>query len=278
MMQKMNGAYPFRLGTSSYIIPDEILPNVRYLADQVDDVELVLFEVDDGPNNLPGPQAIRELAELARDHNLTYTVHLPLDLRLGAAGEVQHVSLQKARRVIECTRELSPWAFVLHLEGRAERLSKDPKTLANWQEQAVRALELVAGWAGSPQLLAVENLEGYPPDFNFPVLERIQAGICLDIGHLWLDGHAPLEWMHTVQPRLRVIHMHGIGERDHQSLGLMQPAQIDAVLGYLVDQTYQGVLTLELFSEPDFKDSLKTIRESISRIRRQTGGQLCGPN
>jgi sugar phosphate isomerase/epimerase len=272
-MQNMKGAFPFRLGTSSYIIPDEILPNVRYLADQVDDVELVLFEVDDGPNNLPGPSSIQELSELARDHNLTYTVHLPLDLRLGAQDETQHISLQKARRVIECTRELSPWAYVLHLEGNAERLSKDPKILANWQEQAVRALELVAGWAVSEGFLAVENLEGYPPDFNFPVLESIQAGVCLDIGHLWLDGHDPIEWMQAVLPRLRVIHLHGIGERDHQSLGLMQPAQIDEVLRYLVDQAYQGVLTLELFSEPDFKDLLKTIRESMARIIQQPGGQ-----
>ena len=41
----------FRLGTTSYIIPDEILPNVRFLAGKVQDVELVLFEVDDGQNN-----------------------------------------------------------------------------------------------------------------------------------------------------------------------------------------------------------------------------------
>ena len=272
-MQNMKGAFPFRLGTSSYIIPDDILPNVRYLADQVDDVELVLFEVDDGPNNLPEQKAIHELAELARDHNLTYTVHLPLDLRLGAPGEAQHISLQKARRVIECTRDLSPMAYVLHMEGRAERLSKDPKFLADWQDQAVRALELVSGWAGSEGLLAVENLEGYPPDFNFPVLERIQVGVCLDIGHLWLDGHDPIEWMQAALPRLKVIHLHGIGERDHQSLGLMQPIQIDAVLRYLIDQNYQGVLTMELFSEDDFIDSLKTIRETMTRIIHRPGGQ-----
>jgi len=45
--------YPFRLGTTSYVIPADILANVRHLAGKVQDVELVLFEVDDGPNNLP---------------------------------------------------------------------------------------------------------------------------------------------------------------------------------------------------------------------------------
>jgi hypothetical protein len=37
----------FRIGTTSYIIPAGIVPNVAYLAPQVDDVELVMFETDE---------------------------------------------------------------------------------------------------------------------------------------------------------------------------------------------------------------------------------------
>ena len=50
---------PFRLGTTSYIIPDDILPNVRYLADKIDDIELVLFDVEDYCN-LPSPALVAE--------------------------------------------------------------------------------------------------------------------------------------------------------------------------------------------------------------------------
>ena len=32
------GRLPFRLGTSSYIIPADILPNVDFLKDKVDDI------------------------------------------------------------------------------------------------------------------------------------------------------------------------------------------------------------------------------------------------
>ena len=53
-----NHTFPFRLD-HSYIIPDDILPDARYLADKVRDIELVLFEVDDSMNNLPSPQVIR---------------------------------------------------------------------------------------------------------------------------------------------------------------------------------------------------------------------------
>lgn len=115
---------PFRLGTTSYIIPDDILPNVRYLAGKVDDVELVLFEVDDGPNNLPTRETINELKNAAASHGLTFTVHLPLDLRLGDGGDENHASLIKARKVIDCTHDLNPLAYVLHLDGKEIRLSR----------------------------------------------------------------------------------------------------------------------------------------------------------
>ena len=91
--------FPFRLGTSSYIIPADILPNANYLAGKVKDIELILFEVDDGPNNLPSPDVIEELAKIAREQDLTFTVHLPLDLKLGNDGSERDVSLAKAKRV-----------------------------------------------------------------------------------------------------------------------------------------------------------------------------------
>src|SRR5688572_29867355 len=111
--------HPFRLGTTSYIIPDDILPNARYLAGKVQDIELILFEVDDGPNNLPSLDVIDELSKIAQDHDLTYTVHLPLDLKLGDDGSNRDQSLIKAKRVIDCTCGLDPWAYVLHLDGKA---------------------------------------------------------------------------------------------------------------------------------------------------------------
>ena len=248
--------YPFRLGTTSYIIPDDILPNVRYLAGKVRDVELVLFEVDDGPNNLPKPEQIAELRSLAADHDLTYTVHLPLDLRLADDGSPRHVSLEKARRVIDCTRALEPWAYVLHLDGKSVRSGATPEALRRWQDQAVQSLEIVGGWAGGLQKLAVENLEGYPLDFYRPVLERVAISRTVDVGHLWLDGHDPLAYLREALPRTHVIHIHGIAERDHASLANVAPEKLHVVLAELVRADYRGVLTLEIFSEDDFLTSL----------------------
>ena len=124
----------FRIGTTSYIIPADIRPNVEYLAPLVDDVELVLFEADEYGSNLPDAALCRRLNEIALAHDLTYTVHLPLDLRLGDEGALGHISLAKAERVIAATHDLAPFAYVVHLDGRplmaAGRL--DGRTRLSW--------------------------------------------------------------------------------------------------------------------------------------------------
>jgi len=272
----MTGMFPFRLGTTSYILPDDILPNVRYLAGRVQDVELVLFEVDDGRNNLPSGEVVAELAALAEAHALTYTVHLPLDLRLGAGGDLGHVSLAKAKAVIERTRPLNPWAYVLHLDGRELLAARDSadraRRAAEWQDQAVRALEVVAGWAGGPERLAVENLERYPLDTWTPVLERMPAARCVDIGHLWLDQQDPVPYLRSALPRTRVIHLHGVGQRDHQSLALMAPDSLDRVLAVLLAEAYAGVVTLEIFSQADLEGSVAALNASLGRHGSPGGG------
>ncbi|MCS6993483.1 MAG: sugar phosphate isomerase/epimerase [Anaerolineales bacterium] len=250
---------PFRLGATSYVIPADILPNLHYLAGKVQDVELVLFEVDDGPNNLPAPAQLDEMNAIAREHGLTFTVHLPLDLRLADNGSLRHISLEKARRVIECVHSLDPVAWVLHLDGKAVRGNPSPEAYDRWLEQAEASLRQVGMWAGGLERLAVENLEGYPLDFYEPVFARLPVSRCVDIGHLWLDGHAPLSYLRRALPRTRVIHIHGLAERDHRSLAFVPPESLRVVLQELIHAQYRGVLTVEVFSEEDFVSSLEAI-------------------
>ncbi|MFZ6031420.1 MAG: cobamide remodeling phosphodiesterase CbiR [Chloroflexota bacterium] len=280
----------YRLGTTSYIIPDHILPNVRYLAGKVQDIELVLFEVDaDGSanspsfNNLPSAADIAELRRLAALYGLSYTVHLPLDLKLADDGSDRDLSLQKARKVIACTRPLTPWAYIVHLDGRHVRHSRDPGVLQHWQEQAVEALEIVARWAGGMEKLAVENLDHYPPGFNDPVIERTGAGRCIDIGHLWVDGHAIMDYLPRWLPQTRVIHLHGVDlaatqRRDHLSLARLPGEALASTISWL-RANYRGVLTLEVFGEADFLSSLEAlwqVQAQTSRLTLLLGGARSG--
>jgi hypothetical protein len=82
--------YPFLLGTTSYIIPDDVVPNVRMLAPLVDDIELLLFE-SSGPYALPSVSTIQELIDIAAQESVGYTVHLPTDLKVGSESKNERI-------------------------------------------------------------------------------------------------------------------------------------------------------------------------------------------
>ena len=228
---------------------------MEYLAPLVDDVELVLFEVDDYGSNLPDAPTISRLQELAAAHDLTYTVHLPLDLRLAADGGVASQALDKAHRCIDCTLPLTPWAYVLHLDGEELMAGVDSAGLRRWQDQARRSLEVAAGWTGDPGLLAVENLERWDPESFTPVIDSLPVSRCLDVGHYWLQGQDPLPDLRRWLPRTKVVHLHGVAERDHKSLAHVPPDRLEPVVRLLTAE-FDGVVTLEVFGESDFHDSL----------------------
>jgi sugar phosphate isomerase/epimerase len=250
----------YRIGTTSYILPDELIPNVRFLAGKVQDVELILFDVEGGASNFPGAAVVDELGSLAEEYPLTYTVHLPLDLRLDEDGGFDHISLRQARRVIECTRPLRPWAYVAHLDRRCLSDPSNRRQEAQWVEQAARALERAAEWTGDPASLAVENLEGCPPEVNLPVLALIPASLCIDIGHLWRDGRDAVPYLNRYLERARVVHLHGVNERDHASLAHTPPETLRRALDCLDALEYAGVLTLEVFNQADLQSSLDALQ------------------
>ena len=249
----------FRLGTSSYIIPDDILPNVRYLADKTKDIELVLFDVDEYCN-IPDSAQIAELKEIAAGSGLSYTVHLPLNLNF--SDKERDVSITKAMKVISATRALDPLAYVCHLECR-DIPDREGEALADWQAQRIRAVNMLSEISGIRSGLAIENLERYPIEWNEPVIRACGTHATLDIGHLFLQKIDPVPVMRKWLPLTSVIHLHGVGTRDHQSLKHMDKAEIKAVLAELKRQDYRGVVTLEIFNENDFTESMEMIRECL---------------
>jgi sugar phosphate isomerase/epimerase len=259
---------PFRVGTTSYILADDLLPNAGFLAAHVQDMQLVLFEVPGGPSNLPSTADVAALAALGQGRDLTYTVHLLHDLRLRDESGAPALALAKAQQVIELTRPLGPQAWVCHLDGRSVRAGAEAAALAIWEVETTAALRQVCAWAGEPERVAVENLEGYAPEFVAPVAVATEAGRCVDVGHLWLDGVDPLPHLAAALPRLRVVHLHGLAAgRDHASLAHMPPAQVDGVLRLLLAARFAGVLTLEVFGEEDFWSSLDALAASVTRVR-----------
>ena len=242
-----------RIGTTSYIYPADIITNVRKLAGRVQDIELLLLEVDDPARDLPDRNLVQELREIAAGHGMTYTVHLPLTL--GLAGNRGNVDL--ARRVILSTLELDPHGFVVHLEDGFRKRSDE---LPRWVENSVKSLESIRDATGVLDKICVENLEDQPQSLMDSVLALIPVSCCVDVGHLWKQGIDPLPWLESWLPRAWVVHIHGVGGKDHQKLSVTPPSRLDPVIAFL-KKSFHGVMTIEIFNEPDLIDSLATLRK-----------------
>ncbi|MEN7973166.1 MAG: sugar phosphate isomerase/epimerase, partial [Verrucomicrobiota bacterium] len=102
----MKNRFPFRLGTTSYILHDDILPNVHFLKDKVDHIELLVFEGDE-ISNYPSPALVQELNAIAVDSDLSYSIHLPIGLKLGTPDEATRKrNIETTLRAIDATRPL----------------------------------------------------------------------------------------------------------------------------------------------------------------------------
>ncbi len=237
----------FRLGATSYVFETDLVGNAQRLAGIVDDMELVLFESETHGCNFPDADMAARLNELAAKHNLTYTAHLPHDVNLSNA-------LWRARneRAIEATRALNPFAYVMHLDGRALMQDASQEIVARWQADAARALAEIVAQVGDAARVCVENVEAWDPAHFADLVERGGVARCIDIGHLWLQRRDPLAELQAHLARTRVIHLHGVAARDHAALTHTPAAALQRVMNYLQEKNFDGVMTLEVFGAADF--------------------------
>ncbi|MBK8046087.1 MAG: sugar phosphate isomerase/epimerase [Anaerolineales bacterium] len=271
MMNTRSLGLPFRIGTTSYIVEDDLLANARFLAPSVEDMQLVLFDLPDGASNLPSPVEVAALAAFGAASGFSYTVHLLDDLRLADDnGRTPSLPLRRAHQLLDLTQSLEPWAWVGHLDGRTVRTAdaEDP-ALLTWRDATVKALRLTTAGLQAPHRLAIENLEGYPAEFVTPVVTRAGVGRCVDVGHLWLDGIDPLPALAAAGARMRVVHIHGVNERDHASLAYAPPDALDAVIRTLLEMKFGGVVTLEVFGLEDFQTSRQALMGSVARVQNK---------
>jgi sugar phosphate isomerase/epimerase len=258
----LKNRFPFRLGTTSYVIPADLKANVAFLADKVDDIELVLFESHE-ISNLPDNATLRALKETADRHDLTYTVHLPLDASLGHAEEaVRRRSLDKCLRVIELTTRLDPFAYIIHFHGDHRGESPSPEMM-RWTQGHRLAVERLIQVV-SPETLCVETLD-YPYHLIEDIVVDYELSVCLDIGHHLVNGIALEACLDRYLPRTRVLHLHGVEEgHDHRSLAYLP----DGLLTALVNRLGSGpektrVLTLEIFDETALNESMNVLRRVL---------------
>jgi sugar phosphate isomerase/epimerase len=256
-----------RIGSTSYVYPGDLVHNATWLARDpratVQDMELVLFVTSTGLHNLPTAAEIAQLARIGSEAGMTYTVHLPRDLR-GDGGDGGE-SLALAQQVIALCAPLAPHAYVMHIESEGAGS-------AAWTAQAINALTRVVAWVGDPNLVALENLESYAPQLLEPLFAALPIARTLDIGHLWKAGIDPLTMIDQWRDHSRVMHLHGVRAQDgamvdHGTLAWIATPLLAEVLTRL--QGWRGVLTLEVF-EDDFFTSRTALNDALTVVDTQT--------
>jgi len=255
----LKGRFSFRTGTTSYIVPADIISNVTALAGYFDDIEIVLFESHE-TSDLPGDGSIRTLETIANDNALTYTIHLPIDTRLGCSDEtVRKESVAKCLRVITHFECLAPFAYVIHFDREYDGDTL-PGDITGWTAKLARSAGEILSTGVNPNLLCVETLS-YPFELVEEVLLGHDLSVCLDIGHILLCGY-PLEtYLDSYLGRARVIHLHGIADgKDHCDISTIDQDVLSMLFSDLCEDTsLERVLTLELFNETDLETSLQVM-------------------
>lgn len=262
-LPSLKGVFPFRLGTTSFILPDDYIPNVGFLGALVDDVELLLFESDE-ISHLPNAHVIDQLAALKHTNQLTYTVHLPLDIHLGSSDEtVRKRSVEKCLKVIGITGPLGPFAYIVHFHGET-RGKKPVEDIERWRKSLDHSVCDLMLSGIEPDLLCVETLD-YGFEYVADIVLRHGLSVCLDIGHLAFHEYPIQEYLDRYLDRCRVIHLHGNSDGiDHKDIGLLDsqiPVMLTGRLGSKNDR--ERVLTLEVFGRGEFEKSMDVMRRLV---------------
>ena len=247
--KSFKGRYPFRLGTTSFIYPDLYSENVKNLGPFVDEIELLFFE-SNHPDALPDAYEIKALADLKKEFDLTYNIHLPTDVIIAAANpNERRDAVNIVSKVIDLTSVLEPVTFTLHIP-----YEEYPGGSNVWQAYVLKGLATLFENGMDPSLISLETLD-YSPDFFHEALNRFDISVCLDVGHLFIHGFDPLKYYNKFRERISIIHLHGVADgSDHLSLDQLDDTNSAIVRKILKDFT--GSLSIEVFSFNDLKVSL----------------------
>jgi hypothetical protein len=213
----------------SYVSPGTYLENVRYLENfpEIRAVELLFYLYDPETREL----LVREREGLAaRRGRFSFSVHLPDDLK------PEHAE------ILELTRVLAE-RYILHPPPSGDR----------------DFIRLVKRWrAEYGEVFLLENLIGR--SFEALAAALPDLPLCLDTGHLLLNGAGIAGFLERHGPRVREIHLHGVWRgADHRPFHESDP-WFRELVPFL--RRFTGVVNLELFSLAAVTECLGVLRSA----------------
>jgi len=250
------GAFSFKIGTTSFIYPDGYVQNVKMLAPYLDEIELILFEST--PGSLPSIHAVKQLFSLANEFDLTYNVHLPIDISLGAPERsIRNFALETVKQVMDLTATLSPSTYTLHLPY--DEAGVDNEQIKRWQDRLNTSINKLVSAGINGEMISIETLS-YPLDWVDEILTDFNLSVCIDVGHLILYGFDPEAVFNKYKKRTPILHLHGVdNHQDHLPLDRLAKEDAETVIKML--KQFEGVVSLEVFSFDHLKASLNFLEK-----------------
>lgn len=255
--------FPFRLGTTSFIYRADYVTNVRRLAPFFDEIELLLLE----SSGLPSKDEIKTLCALAAEHDITYNVHLPMDIDPAAVStQVRWQSIEKLANTMDRVAPLNPTTQTLHIAFDQPHQTED--TVQAWQKRAIHSLNKLLQVSGvAPGNISIENLD-FSPLWLRPIVESMDTAVCVDVGHAVLFGFNLKKTLDLYAPRITLIHLHGIAQgKDHRALTQLAPAHGQTVAKYL--NGFQESVSLEVFSLENLTESMARFPEFMALAKNE---------
>lgn len=253
LSKSYKGVFPFSIGTTSFIYPDDYVPNIKMLGPYLENIELLLFE-SNHTDALPSKHVITELAGLAADFNLTYNVHLPTDISISSRdSRQQNRAVDTILSVTERVAPLLPTTLTLHVPY--DENSFEPETVTSWQERVIKNLGTILANGIPGRHFSVENLD-YPFEILDPIIAELDLAVCLDCGHLILHGDDLQTFFNTYAAQTAIIHLYGVAQNHfHGPLDQLSEKFIVPTMRLLAK--FNGTVSLEVFSYAHLDASLK---------------------
>ena len=258
-MHHLRGKMPFRFGGTSWVTSGSFEDNLRSLASYVEDMELVLFDTQQGCN-IPTATEVTRLATLCDELGMTCTVHFPVDICPFVDSRGRTLAEDACLRMVDLFAPLHPFAWVVHFVGK-DYLPPGDDSL--WRERTARSAERLRRAVSFGRELCVETLN-YPFEQVAPVVRDLDLSVCLDVGHLIAYGFDLEKNIKEWLDRSQVVHLHGVAPdgTDHAALSWMDEGLLGYLLGAFARADGERVVTLEVF-EGDFKQSLPPIERAL---------------
>jgi hypothetical protein len=232
-----------RFTVPSWVIPGTYLENLRFLADQMEirGVELLFF-LYDGEIRAELESEWRGIVEYG--NRFVYTAHLPDPL------------LPEHWELVE---RLSPLVrhFIVH-PGPEEGAKTQAKLLRSWTGRFRDRNRK------SP--FFIENTHSGRLPSILPHLDE-DMGLCMDTGHLLLEGQNPADFLRKYGDRVGEIHLHGLDREarddrlpDHRPLRA-EDRWLTELVPLLAD--FPSPINLEVFSWKEVQESIAALKTLV---------------